>query len=117
MMKKVFGMSYSEHRDSFILSVSINLHKFERGRPVGPSLKPGEDVDSYVSQFAISKRLLARVAMAVYDLSGFLIIAQMMNRVYFLDAIIKFVENIKMLVSLEGYMWPRSAPLAAGWKD
>ena len=94
MMKKVFGMSYSEHRDSFILSVSINLHKFERGRPVGPSLKPGEDVDSYVSQFAISKRLLARVAMAVYDLSGFLIIAQMMNRVYFLDAII-FEENLK----------------------
>ena len=61
---KIFGMSYLKERDCFILSVSVNLHKFERGRPVGPGLQPGEDVEAYVSQFNVTKRLLARICMA-----------------------------------------------------
>ena len=134
MMKKIFGHVYLPSRDSFTLKPVINLHNFKRGRPCGPPLEVGQDVKLYVSGFQITKRLLARVAMSIFDLTAYLILPQMVNRLYFHRALVyeetvcgwdsvvseemrlEFVRNIEMIMSLDGFTWPRCAIPSRGYK-
>ena len=126
-MSKIFGHSYLETKDSFVLKVCVNLHNFVRGRPTGDPLMPGESVSNYVNNFQVTKRLLARVCMSIYDLTGYLLLPQMVNRLFFHKALLyeenilgwdsvvsdevkkEFVKNIELIMSLDNYTWPRCA--------
>ena len=124
--KKILGYSYISSHDAFVLKYAINLNSFKRGKPEGPSLLPGENVRAYVSQHRITRRLIARTAMSIWDSQAVLIAAQMQARSFFRDALLydqhlkggwdqevsleireKFIVLIEDLMSLDGYLWPR----------
>ena len=77
---RIFGYILHQPSDNFILNVIFNLSPKKRGRFTGEPLLPGMDVPKYLEPYDVTKRTLASIAMALWDVSGNLILAQVKLR-------------------------------------
>ena len=79
-LDKLFGYRYDRTTDEFILRVRINLSKRRRNKMMGEDVELAAEVRDYVKIYGLTKRLILRISMSCWDISGFLMPIQLMLR-------------------------------------
>ena len=121
---KIFGYSYAED-DHFVLTVRLNLSKKKRNKLLGADLQQGGDIEEYIKEHGLTKRLCLRVCLSAWDVTGYLLPLQMALRIHYRQTLMdekqdlswdeqvspatkqRYVGLFKVLLNMEGLRWKR----------